>query len=254
MAGSGTTARDGDELLTRALGLVEAAESPGLPLRLLGGLAVKARCPSSALPPFLRRSSDADFVAGARCDRVEAFFASQGWTGDREFNLYNGASRLIFRSPAGDKADVFVGTFRMCHEIPLAGRLTVDPVSIPLAELLLTKLQVVEANAKDYSDAASILADHDVGGTDGEAINGARVASLCGADWGLWKTASTALERLDAWVGAELGEGPSATLIRGRIKRILEYMEAESKTLAWRLRATVGERVKWYEIPEEAER
>jgi hypothetical protein len=242
-----------DLALVEALDLLRAAKVEGLPIKLLGGIAIKAVCPSSRREPFLRPCSDMDFVSLARPGQLEAFFALQGWDSDRQFNLYNGETRLAFLSPGGCKADVFVGTFKMCHEVPLAGRLGLDGESLPLADLLLTKLQVVEANAKDLSDAACILADHGLGTEDGESVSLARITGLCGADWGLWRTVTLSLAKLGAWTSSQVGEDGLRTLILERIQGILDAMDSCPKSLGWKLRAKIGERLRWYEVPEEGQ-
>ena len=50
----------------------------------------------------------------------------------------------------------------MCHELPLAEPLAVRPQTLPAADLLMTKLQIVELNAKDRGDLYALLASHDV--------------------------------------------------------------------------------------------
>ena len=79
----------------------------------------------------------------------------------------NGGRRLVvYDMDNGRQLDVFVGEFEMCHKIPIAQRLNLDPRTVPLAELLLTKLQVVHTNHKDVLDICAILLDHEVGETD----------------------------------------------------------------------------------------
>jgi hypothetical protein len=38
-----------------------------------------------------------------------------------------------------------------------------------------------------------------------------------------------------------------------RLDALLERIEAEPKTRGWKLRAKIGERKRWYELPEEVE-
>jgi len=59
-----------------------------------------------------------------------------------------------------------------------------------------------------------------VGVGDDETINSAYIATLLRADWGFWRTAQGTID-------------------------------AAPKSLRWRTRARVGERVRWYELPEE---
>ena len=95
---------------------------------------------------------------------------------------------LFHDNEHGRQVDVFVGAFRMCHEIPLSDRVRPGSDTVPLAELLLTKLQIIELNEKDIRDTVLLLHGHEVADQDDDAVNGARIAELCAADWGLWRT------------------------------------------------------------------
>ncbi|GAB4215353.1 MAG: hypothetical protein OHK0022_55170 [Roseiflexaceae bacterium] len=241
------------EIRAEAQRVVAAAQAQGLTLRLLGGLAVALHAPSAALPALTRPYADIDLVALARqASPAERLLAALGYQPDREFNLLNGAERLLFRDPLhGRQVDVFVGQFNMCHRIPVAERLELEPLTLPLAELLLTKLQIVQLNEKDLRDICALLLDHPAGTGDAEMINAERVARLCGEDWGLWKTASLGLERARAFA-AGAGLDPQAQhTIEQRAAALLAALEQSPKSLRWRLRAAVGERVPWYELPEE---
>ncbi len=146
---------------------------------------------------------------------------------------------------------MFVGSFSMSHTIPIGDRLELERVTVPLAELLLTKLQIAELNEKDVRDTLALLTCHPVGETDGDCVNAAHVARLCAADWGLWRTItgnmSACRERLAAY---DLPPEERERIAR-RLDELLERIEAEPKTRGWRLRARIGERRRWYELPEE---
>jgi hypothetical protein len=164
------------------------------------------------------------------------------------FNAMNGKERLLFYdNPNGRQVDVFVSSFRMCHEIPLEKRLPVDDDTVPLAELLLTKLQIIELNEKDVRDTVALLLEHEV--TDDDAgVNASHVAELCADDWGLWRTIShnlaTLRDRLDAY-------DVDREAVSSRVSAILDRIEAAPKSRSWRMRAKIGERKRWYELPEE---
>jgi hypothetical protein len=160
----------------------------------------------------------------------------------------NGRERLLFYdNPNERQVDVFVSSFRMCHEIPLEKRLTVDEDTVPLAELLLTKLQIIELNEKDVRDTVALLLEHEVTDDD-RGVNASRVASLCADDWGLWRTISHNLEKLRRHVG---NYDVDAETVSNRVSLILERIEIAPKSRSWRMRAKIGERKRWYELPEE---
>lgn len=231
--------------------IVSAAEERGMRLRLLGGLAVHHRC--GDLPPALRRTyNDVDLVV-ARGDRGAAteLLAELGYCPHERFNAINRERLVFYAGDGGGHVDVFVGTFSMCHRIPLAGRLDVDRWTIPLAELLLTKLQVVELNERDLVDLASLLLVHQIRQRDDAGIDGCRVGALCAADWGLWRTVVGNLERVRGLLG-RLALGPAAeATIAERLTALEREIEHAPKSLRWRARMRVGDRVRWYDEPEE---
>jgi hypothetical protein len=178
--------------------LVEAARANSILLRALGGLAVRVR--SGDIQKFFAREyRDLDFVV-ADNDRkkIEPFFQQMGYESDRQFNILNGTKRQIYLDPNSERhVDIFVGNFEMCHKLPMSGRLHLDPVTVPLAELLLSKSQIVELNQKDALDIASLLLFNETGSDDHGRINLSQIAKLCGQDWGLYKTTSINLKRVE---------------------------------------------------------
>jgi len=160
----------------------------------------------------------------------------------------NGKERLLFFDNANERQmDVFVSSFRMCHEIPLEKRLAVDDDTVPLAELLLTKLQIIELNEKDVRDTVALLLEHEVTNDDA-GVNSWHISELCAEDWGLWRTITRNLETLRDRVG---GYDVDRDVVSSRVSLLLERIEATPKSRSWRIRAKVGERKRWYELPEE---
>jgi hypothetical protein len=233
--------------------LIRDAAARGVPLKLLGGFGVRATCPSSSSPPFARECADIDFVAFGRPEELESLFRARSWEPDEEFNLYNGHARMIFRKAKGPKADIFLGDFRMCHGIALRERIAVDDIAIPLAELLLTKLQIVEINDKDLSDACCILLDHEVGEADGPTINAPVIGSRCAEDWGLWRTTCLSLKKLRPWIAASGLPQASRELTATRVASLERAIEETEKSLKWKARSLIGDRLRWYELPEEVD-
>jgi hypothetical protein len=231
--------------------LLSRAGEENVPLRLLGGVAIRLRAPADPPPAFSRDYADLDFVTARKgAGAATIFLRTEGYVPHVTFNALHGQERLLFFDEENDRqVDVFVGAFSMCHRIPLDARLEVDPVSIPLAELLLTKLQVIELNEKDIRDTLALLHDHPVGDGDGDMLNGPRVAALCAADWGLWRTITRNLHSCREF--ADAYDVPDRPVLDTRLDELLDRIEAEPKSRGWRLRARIGERKRWYELPEE---
>lgn len=240
-------------MVEEALRVVESVGRNGLDLRLLGGVAVRLRAENGLHPVFRREYGDLDWIVprGASAE-TQRFFEGLGYSPQVRFNTINGKDRLLFFDEEhGRQVDVFVGAFRMCHEIRFGERLAIEPVTIPLAELLLTKLQIVELNEKDVRDALALLHDHPVADEDGNSINGGRVAGLCAADWGLWRTFTANLEALGERVDRYDLPDESGAVIVGRIRELRARIEREPKTFGWKVRSRIGDRKRWYELPEE---
>jgi hypothetical protein len=231
--------------------LIGRAADEGVPLRLLGGVGMRLRAPGELAPAFRRAYADLDFVTTKKgTGAATMLFREDGYEPHVAFNALHGGERLLFFDNDHDRqVDVFVGAFSMCHKIPLDGRIEVDPVSIPLAELLLTKLQVVQLNEKDVRDALALLHDHEVGESDGESVNSARVAQLCASDWGLWRTITQNLAACRAF--ADTCDVPDRPTLDERLDALLVRIEDEPKSRGWRMRAKIGDRKRWYELPEE---
>jgi hypothetical protein len=233
----------------RLLGLAAEAD---VDLRLLGGVAVRLRAPE--VPPALDREyKDLDFaIAKSDASGLDQLLRDAGYNPHVSFNAMHARERaLFFDDDHGRQVDVFIGSFRMCHQIPLAERLELDAATVPLAELLLTKLQIIELNEKDVRDTVLLLHGHPVEERDDNAVNAARVAALCASDWGLWRTITANLQRCREHVGDyDLSNGDKEQ-IAARFDQIIERVEAEPKGRGWKLRAKVGERKRWYDLPEE---
>jgi hypothetical protein len=250
-----------ESLQDEARRLLAAAAASGLPLGLLGGMGIRLLLGERMDPRFARAIDDLDFVTTRRAGAaVETLLGTHGWEPVRRFNAINGARRLLFDEPAGERRlDVFVGGFQMCHGLPLLERLDGHAEVLPAAELALTKLQIVALNAKDRGDLYALLlacevAASDVSRSGAPSIDAPRIAALTGVDWGLHHTLELNLERLRAGLADTGLATTQRELLDGRIATLADALQRVPKSRAWRLRARVGERRRWYEEPEEIAR
>ena len=227
--------------------VVRAGADSGVLLRLLGGVAVFLHVPDGR-PLLARAINDIDLVTPRGNKRAVAeLFGSLGYVEDEVFNAFHGAHRQIYVDLVNQrKVDIFVGSFSMCHEIPIADRLEREPLTIPLAELLLTKLQIVELTERDERDIYNLCFHHDL-----DAIGADYIAELCAHDWGLWRTCRQTIERCVADVGDYALTPEQQELITARLTGLWERIEAEPKSGKWKRRSRVGDRKRWYEEPEE---
>jgi hypothetical protein len=233
--------------------VINSITAQGGTARLLGGRAIHSVCGDS-LPHALRRPSlDIDLVINGRSRKaLKAAMAELGCTPSHEFNLLNGKERMIFHAGA-IKIDIFIDIFRMCHTLNLAHRLELHPLTLSPADLLLTKLQVVHAERKDLSDSAALLLACGLGPEALGAIDTNYIAKILGNDWGFWRTAKGSLQTLDMHADEICSEPDLAAAVRRHIAELLSVLQTAPRSLSWRMRAIIGERTPWYELPEEPE-
>jgi hypothetical protein len=230
---------------------ISAAASAGkVPAKLVGGAAVNLHCSSARQAPLKRKYGDLDFVASSKQRQaVQKLFESLGYQGDRRFNTLNGDQRLLYLDGVnGRQIDVFIDRMKMCHVIELANRLGHEGPTLTPADLLISKLQVYEVNLKDLVDTTALLLDHPIADHDDDAINAAYLARLTSEDWGLHRTLQLNSGRVREAV-RELDV--DAGLVNQRLDELWTRIDAQPKSLKWRLRARVGDRMSWYELPEE---
>ena len=236
--------------------IVQAGNQSGVTLRLLGSLAFQIHCPKYGYlqEKMGRAYTDIDFAGYSRETKaVRALLEQLGYSEEREVFVVSEGSRAIFENGrANMHVDVFYEKLDFCHPIPWAGRLEVDSPTIPLAEMVLEKMQIVKINEKDVIDTIMLLMEHPLGNTDLETINIERIAYLCAQDWGLWRTTTMNLGKVKQLaLGYPQLTDEQKRHVSAQVDEALQRIDKEYKSLAWRLRARVGDRVKWYKEVDE---
>jgi hypothetical protein len=240
--------------LEEAERLIRAGEAAGVPLRATGGVGVALICPSARRPPLARTYQDIDFVARAKDAKVIVrFMVEQGYVPEEEFNVLHGQRRLFFLDQKHKReADIFLDAIEMCHRLDLRERAWILDRTLAPADLLLSKLQVVDTNEKDYKDAMAVLADHELTADDtGISIN--RLNELCASDWGWWRTVTMVAEQTHKVALGVAQEHPQAGLdhVPDRARHVVAELQRAPKSRRWKMRARVGDRVRWHADPED---
>ena len=233
--------------------IIEVAQQKKLTLRLFGGVSFYFRCPSAKHRTLQRNYVDIDFMGHAKQSKeIKQLFVELGYAPRDRFNAMQGYRRLIFNDIEHQRrVDIFLDVFEMCHKFNFKDRLEIDQYTISLADMLATKLQIVEINQKDLKDIVSMFVDHDVGTTDApEVINGAYLAKTSSGEWGVYKTFTMNLDRI-LNVLNEFGlEDSEKALVTDRVGKLRKLIEDAPKSMGWKMRARMGDRVQWYELPE----
>jgi hypothetical protein len=238
-----------------SVAVVRDANARGIPLKLLGGQAVRLLCP--LFPHRARDDQDMDFACvSSKKKDVIAFFAEQGFLGDQRFNTLHGDRQMYFTTADGKTSvDVIMDRLNMCHVLDFADRIDRRPDTLDIADLLLTKLQVVELNEKDVHDIAHLLSGYEVAsGDEAKTIGLDRIGRIVAGDWGWWRTVTMNLDKVAHFAEEEHSDlvpdarhfdpGAQARVLRG-------WCDEVPKPLKWKMRAKVGDRVQWYQLPEE---
>ena len=155
---------------------------------------------------------------------------------------------MVLNHPGtGLHLDVFLDKLEFCHTIPWKGRLESHEWTIPLAEMLMQKMQIVQINEKDIIDTIMLLLEHPLGDEDGDVINIGLVAQVCAKDWGWWRTLTMNLEKVRQMAGSYDALGPNEKeRVAEQVDAAMARIEDEPKSMGWKMRARVGDRKKWY--------
>jgi hypothetical protein len=246
--------------LAEALRVIRLADDRGLEIRLMGGLAFHALCPDWTARTD-RDGRDIDLATRSR-DRKRAseLLVTLGYLPDKQYNALYGHKQLYFVDPEWNRpVDVLVDQLEMCHRFTFENRLAICDPTLPPAELLLSKLQVVKINRKDILDALALLSELPLAGDDvgGAAISLGRITELTSNDWGWWRTVTMNLDRLSAFLATDLKPGEldfgreSRFDPAAQVAELRGAIDAGRKSTGWKLRSRIGDRVQWYEEPEE---
>lgn len=245
---------------TRILDALAVDENKHVIMRLIGALAFRTQCPTySYIQDRLERKfTDIDFASYPRFVRdIRRILTELGYEEDRQVTQLFGDRRMLFHDRAfGRHIDIFFNALDFCHVLNFVGRLEAQELTLPLAELLLEKMQIVQINEKDLIDTVMLLREHPVGEADQGTVNAGIIARTLANDWGFWRTVTGNLELLDEKLEEyqDRLQHEDRDIVHGRIHELLEHIEREPKSLRWKARARIGERMKWYKDVEELSR
>ena len=240
--------------------LVREGSKRGLHIRLLGAIAFQYHCPKyNYLTAKLHRQlSDVDF-AGYNSERkaIDKMMREFGYADEPMVSALFGHQRMIWDNKSnGLHVDIFFDKLEMNHDIPFTGRLELEEITIPLADMLLEKMQIVRINEKDIVDTVMLLREHTIGNSAApETIDGGYIAELLSNDWGFYYTFTTNLKNVEDRLNLypELTEEDRADVSK-KIHELLSILDKQPKALAWKLRARVGPKTKWYKDVEDVRR
>ena len=233
--------------------IMQEAYKRKVEIRLLGGVAIYYTCPSSKNPPLSRTYGDIDVIGISKQSKeISALFKDLGYRPRERFNALYGYKRLIFNDFDNmRRVDVFLDNFEMAHKFDFKNRITLCRDTLPITDLLFTKLQIVRINEKDLKDIILMFIDHDFGKDPCKNIELEYVTKITSEDWGIYKTFSINLNKTLDYINSLALDNESKKGVSEKVRKLLEEIEKSPKSLGWKLRARVGESKKWYEDVEE---
>lgn len=241
---------------TEAKRIVVAGNARNLHLRLLGAMAFQVHCPKyNFLTVNLGRVlTDLDLAAyGRERGAIEKMMRELGYTDNPLFTGLFGHRRMIWDNKTnGLHVDIFFDKLDMNHEIPFSNRLEIEEFTIPIADMLLEKMQIVQINEKDVIDTIMLLREHAVGDSVPETIDGQHIAKMLAEDWGFYYTVTSNLRKVQELFQkySQLSQ-EDRTDLSLKIDTLLKMIESQEKTMSWKLRARIGTKRKWYAEVEE---
>ena len=238
--------------------ILKKAQERNLTIRLIGGLAVWLHCQKNRniLKKFKRTINDIDFVGYlSEVIEVQKLFVDLGFVENKNIMRLFGRNRRIFYFPSSDlHIDLILDKIHFCHDIDLTQRLKLDFPTITVSDLLASKLQIFEITKKDTLDIIALLSEHNIGEIDEETINVEYLSELTSKDWGLWKTFNLNLKKTRKKLQDFIEGEKNISAVVFKIDTIVEDMNERKKSISWKLRNIIGERIPWHNKVEELDR
>jgi hypothetical protein len=243
------------QLIDEAIRIVESAKEKSVTLRIFGAAAIRHHCPNFGYlhEALGRKIGDIDFASYERySSTIVEVMGESGFEEDVTVTAFGGGRLIFNRKSDGHHCDIFLDKLIMSHVLSFERRLEIDYPTIPLADLFLAKMQIFQLNEKDIIDTIILIREHAVGPSDNETINDSYISQLCSRDWGLWRTVTMNIGKVSSFLAVYTAlSNTDRDDVKAKLDKLLHEIDVYPKNLAWRLRARVGEKKKWYNDVEE---
>ena len=239
--------------------IVDEATKRGIPLRLLGGVAIRFHCVEFLdfarslvrLGEGQQEYTDLDFMTYSKFrKKMKDFFAELGYSKRPPTMSSAATQRQIYFHPKGwFYVDVFYDKLLAAnHPLDFKGRLDLDSPTITPTDMLLEKVQIVFPDEKDVKDAMLLLRAHEISQQEEKnKINARFIAGKLASDWGFWYTVTTNLKGLKQYViDDQRLSSDNKQDLTSKVDALLATIEEESKSTGWKMRAVMGTKRRWY--------
>ena len=246
-------ARTFSDVADEGLRIVNEAETRGAILRLIGGAAIWLHTQKHRhLFEFLKRpTGDLDFVGYKKHSRtVKELMADLGFRPNEQLNAFHGHKRQLWYTADG-QIDIVFDILEMCHVINFEKRLEIDKPTVPVSDLLLSKIQIVNLNDKDVKDILILIREHGVSNTESDSINSKYISKFLANDWGFYYTTSLNLQKVRTLLPNYSLSLEDVADVNQKIDLLKKSMDEEPKSFGWKMREKVGTKKRWYNLVEE---
>jgi len=246
-----------DDFLNEALPIVQLCDNKGISLRLIGALAIYSHSPNFRFlfDEIKRVPTDIDFISYSNhASKLPEIMSDAGYDPDKWImSTWFAKERHIYYSRKSKlKVDVFFDKLVMNHEIDFRGTLGIDTPTVSLANLLLTKMQIVKINEKDIKDSIILLREHPIGDNDHDTINANNISKRLSDDWGYWYTFTTNLEKVNNFLpNYQALKQEDRDNVASKIAKLMTTLKETPKSMKWKMRARIGPAKQWYREVEE---
>lgn len=246
--------------------IVGEATKHEIPLRLLGGVAIRLHCAEYLdfakklvrLGEGQQEYTDLDLMSYSKFrKKMKDFFQELGYSRRPPTMSSAATQRQIYFHPKGwFYVDVFYDKLLAAnHPLDFRGRLDLDSPTITPTDMLLEKLQIVFPGEKDVKDAMLLLRAHEISQQEEKnKINSKLIATKLASDWGFWYTVTTNLKGFKKYVADdEKLNADEKQDLGSKVDALLTVIEGEPKTTGWKMRSVIGTKRKWYNPVESTE-
>jgi len=248
-----STSKRNQILMELVSSILKKCKEEEIEVRVMGGLAIFLKYPGyEELSNKIREPfSDIDLITRQRdIEKIETLFGELGFEQNRNFKILFGYQRRIFYTPMDITVEVYLDDLHLCQELKISERLSLDYPTICATDLLLSKIQRVDLQDKDVFDILVLLANCGFSRKSCDNIDLEYISELCSKNWGWWKIFKINLKRLLDY-NRELFGNQGEGNIDINLKQIGHAIDSKKKSIGWKLRNIIGEKIKWYSYVEE---
>jgi predicted regulator of Ras-like GTPase activity (Roadblock/LC7/MglB family) len=222
--------------------IISIAHERGIVLQAAGDTAISLHCPSAVHPTALLERNLLQLVGREKqTAQITQLLSDLGYSRERTLGVLRSGQCLRFVHPEKKfSLEVFLDVQKMRYQLDFSERLSLYDDFLPLADLLLWKLQTSPFDEQAACSVYAILNDHELGGPgEPEKVDVSRIIGICTSDWGWYKLVTADLEKSIDWVNEKFGD--ETVVFLERATHLLQMIKDAPKSDGWQLRGLFDE-------------